>query len=535
MPPSPAGAAGVLALQRVVGNQAVARMLGTQRPEGLRAEGEEEPAVQRHEASPAGAGAAAAPAPANRTGLPDGLKRGVEALSGMSMDDVRVHYDSSAPARVDALAYARGTEIHVAPGQERHLPHEAWHVVQQKQGRVAATLEVAGTPVNDDPGLEREADAMGMRAASVTSPTPPAPPRTEGGSVHVSTEPAREQESTAVEPGSGSPGRHPPIQAMLVKVATKRQPGSDERVISNVDFEGRVPTTATKGQGDHTVAETLAEQALIRTCVGLTHAQAAGALREALPHLHDQTVALVGTARTALGFPEVVELLEVYTQLANHPAVEGEDRNTALEAFLEAFLRLWNKFPGSAYPRSAGFTSGGGGGAGEKEAIHGVRELDRAISHRTEGRAEEQDIPPLAANAAMLIDFVPRELRQPVEDPDVKHILSVLPQIEHDFDDLYDAAVEATEDYADEFGLDEWQEDAVFQRLEGLEGVVTHVSRAVELVLDAVPEMKVFYAELAEAVALKYAHRHGLDDLDTRLLASAVNERVSPYTPADYR
>jgi hypothetical protein len=25
------------------------------------------------------------------------------------------------------------------PGQEQHLPHEAWHVVQQKQGRVKPT------------------------------------------------------------------------------------------------------------------------------------------------------------------------------------------------------------------------------------------------------------------------------------------------------------------------------------------------------------------------------------------------------------
>ena len=30
----------------------------------------------------------------------------------------------------DALAYAQGSDIHLAPGQEQHLPHEAWHVVQ---------------------------------------------------------------------------------------------------------------------------------------------------------------------------------------------------------------------------------------------------------------------------------------------------------------------------------------------------------------------------------------------------------------------
>ena len=66
----------------------------------------------------------------DRTGLPDALKSGVEQLSGLSMDDVRVHYNSSRPRQLEAFAYAQGTNIHVAPGQERHLPHEAWHVVQ---------------------------------------------------------------------------------------------------------------------------------------------------------------------------------------------------------------------------------------------------------------------------------------------------------------------------------------------------------------------------------------------------------------------
>ena len=43
----------------------------------------------------------AAPAtPPNRTGLPDNLKAGVEALSGLSMDDVRVHRNSSQPAQL---------------------------------------------------------------------------------------------------------------------------------------------------------------------------------------------------------------------------------------------------------------------------------------------------------------------------------------------------------------------------------------------------------------------------------------------------
>lgn len=100
----------------------------------------------------------------NRTGLPDHLKAGIEALSGYSLDDVRVHYDSDRPTAVQALAYTQGTDIHVAPGQERHLPHEAWHVTQQLAGRVQPTNEIGGVPVNDSTELEREADAMGAKA-----------------------------------------------------------------------------------------------------------------------------------------------------------------------------------------------------------------------------------------------------------------------------------------------------------------------------------------------------------------------------------
>jgi hypothetical protein len=103
----------------------------------------------------------------NKTGMPDNLKAGVEQLSGLDMGDVRVHYSSSKPAQVQAHAYAQGTDIHLASGQEKHLPHEAWHVAQQKQGRVQATTEVAGLPVNDNVGLETEADVMGAKASSL--------------------------------------------------------------------------------------------------------------------------------------------------------------------------------------------------------------------------------------------------------------------------------------------------------------------------------------------------------------------------------
>ena len=101
----------------------------------------------------------------NNTGLPDNLKSGMEKLSGYSMDDVRVHRNSDKPAQLQAHAYAQGTDIHLGPGQEKHLPHELGHVVQQKEGRVKPTIQMKGKiNINDDIGLEKEADVMGAKA-----------------------------------------------------------------------------------------------------------------------------------------------------------------------------------------------------------------------------------------------------------------------------------------------------------------------------------------------------------------------------------
>jgi len=100
----------------------------------------------------------------NQTGLPDDLKTRIESFAGFALDDVRIHYNSPEPARLEAWAYTQGTDIHVGPGQERHLPHEIWHVVQQKQGRVRPTMYVNGLAINDSQWLESEADRLGNRA-----------------------------------------------------------------------------------------------------------------------------------------------------------------------------------------------------------------------------------------------------------------------------------------------------------------------------------------------------------------------------------
>ena len=102
----------------------------------------------------------------NKTGLPDNLKSGIENLSGISMDEVKVHYNSDKPAQLNSLAYAKGTDIHLAPGQEKHLPHEAWHIVQQQKGRVKATMQVKdNVMITTETALENEADIMGVKAS----------------------------------------------------------------------------------------------------------------------------------------------------------------------------------------------------------------------------------------------------------------------------------------------------------------------------------------------------------------------------------
>ncbi len=103
----------------------------------------------------------------NLTGIPTQMRLNFERRSGLSFDDVRVHYNSDKPARLGALAYTQGTQIHVGPGQERSLPHELGHVIQQKAGKVRPTRWIGGLPVNDQPALEREADAWATFACSM--------------------------------------------------------------------------------------------------------------------------------------------------------------------------------------------------------------------------------------------------------------------------------------------------------------------------------------------------------------------------------
>lgn len=107
------------------------------------------------------------PVQRRENGLPPAMANGMEQMSGVSLDGVQVHRNSPKPAQLNAHAYAQGNQIHLASGQDQHLGHEAWHVVQQRQGRVKPTVQLSGIGVNDDAGLEREADVMGAKATQM--------------------------------------------------------------------------------------------------------------------------------------------------------------------------------------------------------------------------------------------------------------------------------------------------------------------------------------------------------------------------------
>lgn len=104
----------------------------------------------------------------DKTNIPRGMKKGFEHSSGFSFDDVRVHYNSEKPAQLHANAYTQGNNVYVAPGQEKHLPHELGHVVQQKSDMVEPTGKVGGLLLNDDESLENGADRIAEEAEELS-------------------------------------------------------------------------------------------------------------------------------------------------------------------------------------------------------------------------------------------------------------------------------------------------------------------------------------------------------------------------------
>ncbi len=109
------------------------------------------------------------------SGLSPELNAQMSSAMGSDFSNVNIHANSDKASEAGALAYAQGNDVHFAPGQydpgsqkgQELIGHELAHVKQQSEGRVQANASVGGMSVNNDAGLEKEADSMGAMAAQM--------------------------------------------------------------------------------------------------------------------------------------------------------------------------------------------------------------------------------------------------------------------------------------------------------------------------------------------------------------------------------
>ncbi|MGW5065835.1 eCIS core domain-containing protein [Streptomyces cyaneofuscatus] len=113
--------------------------------------------------------------------LDDATRGDMEARLGADFSDVRIHNDSAArasAAEVGARAYTSGSHVVIGDGGgDRHtLAHELTHVIQQRSGPVAGTVNAAGLKVSDPSDrFEREAEANATRVMRSAAPEAAAP------------------------------------------------------------------------------------------------------------------------------------------------------------------------------------------------------------------------------------------------------------------------------------------------------------------------------------------------------------------------
>jgi uncharacterized protein DUF4157 len=163
----------------------------------------------------------------SRDPLPSSVRKKMETAFHADFSDVRVHQGAPDAESLSALALTQGRDIHFAPGQYRPatlegqkiIAHELTHVVQQRQGRVAAP-QGKGAPVNAEQRLEKEADQLGDQAVRGEPINVPVP-------------------GPEAEPGAGL-SRNQPIQPMLSSLfgglfgggggkKSSKRPDDDER------------------------------------------------------------------------------------------------------------------------------------------------------------------------------------------------------------------------------------------------------------------------------------------------------------------
>lgn len=290
----------------------------------------------------------------NRTGLPDSLKSGIESLSGVLLDGLRVHYNSSKPAQLSALAIARDPEIHLAPGQERYLPHEAWHIVQQRQGRVQVTTHLQGVGLNDDPALEAEADRMGTAALQARL--------IPGERMRLA--PAATPAQYQVLQRGKAKKKKEKVKIYTRNASTKN---GSAGTISSIKFGSR-PTSNCSKQGQHISSYAIFQDMIRSHALDKSLDQAAIALRDdVLPEITDM--------HTSRHYQRQLDALAPRLTAISSPSAQGNPRKTAneLEAVIYDILSARNKVPGTAAATK------NTGGHGEASSLAGLRVKEDAL------------------------------------------------------------------------------------------------------------------------------------------------------------
>lgn len=101
-------------------------------------------------------------------GISHSENNAVKELSGGKVDlhesGAKVETTSSSDSRLKSVgARSMAVQGQAIVGDSRDRGHEIWHLAQQEMGQVQPTTEINGTPVNDDKGLENDADVKGAK------------------------------------------------------------------------------------------------------------------------------------------------------------------------------------------------------------------------------------------------------------------------------------------------------------------------------------------------------------------------------------
>lgn len=106
--------------------------------------------------------------------LPEDLQTNMEHSLGHDFSNVNIQKDSQEAADMHARAFTKGDSVHFARGEfdphseqgKNLIGHEFTHVAQQRSGAVQPTRIMGkGLQLNDNQGLEHEADHFGRKAA----------------------------------------------------------------------------------------------------------------------------------------------------------------------------------------------------------------------------------------------------------------------------------------------------------------------------------------------------------------------------------